>query len=340
MFEVSGKAYSGDVVKSERLISSSAVRFGGRMMNQQAPWAIVLAGGNGSRLRSLTERLFGHDQPKQFCAFYGDQTLLNHTRSRISRTVSAQRTMFSVVSQHERFYRAELADVAPSRIIVQPANKGTTAAIAYSIVRSLSQLAHFDEDSLVALFPTDHYYADEESFSGAVRVAFETCRRNFKRLILLGSEANFPEVEYGWIEPGEGFPGFSGELHRVTRFWEKPSRSIARLLQAQGCLWNTFVVIGTARTFLDVLNFAVPDLIEAFEAVGRCDGLDRQERMLNRLYATLPESDFSHQVLKVCTEWLSVLRLGDVGWSDLGTPERVVEAIRVGGRSRTEVHAR
>jgi mannose-1-phosphate guanylyltransferase len=309
------------------------------MMHQQEPWAIILAGGNGSRLRLLTERLFGNDTPKQFCALYGEQTLLGHTRSRISSTVSPQRTIFSVVRQHERFYEAELADAAPSKIIVQPANKGTTAAIVYSIVHSLSRVARFDEDSIVALFPTDHYYADEESFSAAVSLAFDTCRGNLERLILLGSEAKYPEVEYGWIEPGEGFPYFSRDLYRVTRFWEKPSPSIARILQAQGCLWNTFVVIGRAKTFLDVLNFAVPDVVEAFEAVGRCDGLEMQERMLNRLYATLPEGDFSGQVLRVCTEWLSVLKLGDVGWSDLGTPERVGEAIRVERRNRAEVHA-
>jgi hypothetical protein len=37
--------------------------------------------------------------------------------------------------------------------------------------------------------------------------------------------------------------------------------------------------------------------------------------------------DFSQQVLSVSTEKLAVLRMGDVGWSDLGTPERAKAAL-------------
>lgn len=32
---------------------------------------IILAGGDGTRLRSLTRRLTGDDRPKQFCALLG-----------------------------------------------------------------------------------------------------------------------------------------------------------------------------------------------------------------------------------------------------------------------------
>jgi hypothetical protein len=45
----------------------------------------------------------------------------------------------------------------------------------------------------------------------------------------------------------------------------------------------------------------------------------------------LPSGDFSHQVLSVSTNQLAVLRMGDVGWSDLGTPERVMTAMTRSG---------
>jgi hypothetical protein len=46
-----------------------------------------------------------------------------------------------------------------------------------------------------------------------------------------------------------------------------------------------------------------------------------------KAYAALTPGDFSQQVLSVSTGQLAVLPLGSVGWSDLGTPERVMFAM-------------
>jgi mannose-1-phosphate guanylyltransferase len=42
--------------------------------------AIILAGGDGTRLRSFTRKLVGDDRPKQFCPAVGAETLLDQTR--------------------------------------------------------------------------------------------------------------------------------------------------------------------------------------------------------------------------------------------------------------------
>src|SRR5438132_446793 len=102
-------------------------------------WAVILAGGEGMRLRSLTQLVCGDNRPKQFVPIFGDRTLLSQTRQRLAKAVPAERTVFVVVKAHQRFYARELADVAPSRIVVQPNNKGTAAAIAYSLIRILQE---------------------------------------------------------------------------------------------------------------------------------------------------------------------------------------------------------
>jgi mannose-1-phosphate guanylyltransferase len=291
---------------------------------EQQPWAVILAGGNGSRLQALTRGFSGDDRPKQFCSLCGEHTLLAQTRLRLSRAIAMERTLFSVVRQHERFYTHELADVRPSRIVVQPANKGTTIAIIYALHRLL-ELTRLDEDPIVGFFPTDHYYADEERFITAVRLAFEVCRRYPESLLLLGAEAQYPEVEYGWIEPSAGVKcGPVGSLFRVNRFWEKPSLHLAQMLLTRGCLWNTFVVIGRAKTFLDTLHSTSSNLLASFETIGRPGGA----KSLDDLYAELPSGDFSLQVLSTCAPWLTVLAMGNIGWSDLGTPERVASVAR------------
>ena len=47
-------------------------------------WGVILAGGEGKRLLSLTRRIAGDERPKQFCAIVGRETLLDQTRAQSS----------------------------------------------------------------------------------------------------------------------------------------------------------------------------------------------------------------------------------------------------------------
>ena len=296
-------------------------------MNHQQAWAVVLAGGDGTRLRSLTRLISGEDRHKQFCHVYGGKTLLAQTRARLARAIHPERTTFVLVKTHERFYRSELADVEPHQLIVQPENKGTTAAVICSLLR-ITSLAG---DPVVAFFPTDHYYANESEFSVSVDRAVRMAQHHSDTLVVLGAEAEHAEVEYGWIEPGTPFgsPVTNALLH-VTHFWEKPSHRTAQALFARGCLWNTFVMIGRASLFLALLGKTMaPGVLDAFAAAQRHKHDTNPAQ--DKLWASLTSGDFSHQVLTPSTQHLAVLRVGDVGWSDLGTPERVRAALARSG---------
>ena len=224
-------------------------------MNHQQVWAVLLAGGDGTRLRSLTQLISGEDRPKQFCHVYGGKTLLAQTRVRLSRAIHPERTAFVLVKTHERFYRSELADVEPHQLIVQPGNKGTTAAVICSLLR-ITSLAG---DPVVAFFPTDHYYANEPGFSVSVDRAVRVAQHHSDTLVVLGAESEHAEVEYGWIEPGTRFDSpFANALLRVRRFWEKPSYPTAQALFDRGCLSNTFVMVGRASLFLALLDNIMP----------------------------------------------------------------------------------
>lgn len=292
-------------------------------MNQRQTWAVVLAGGDGSRLRSLTRLITGEDRPKQFCRLLGDATLLAQTRSRLASAISPEQTLFTVVKAHERFYADELANVKPSRLVVQPANKGTTVAI----INSLLRITRLADDPIVGFFPTDHCYLRETRFVATVRLALSVAQDRANTVILLGAKAEYPEVEYGWIEPGAGLPcPLPCSLLRVNRFWEKPSTNFAQALCARGFLWNTFVMIGRASAFLNILKAAVPQIFHTLAYGGHLPPGDQAA-------SAMAPGDFSQQVLSVSTAHLSVLPMGDVGWSDLGTPGRVRMAMaQVGSR--------
>ncbi len=283
-------------------------------------WAVILAGGDGTRLRSLTRLIAGDERPKQFCPVIGDQTLLDQTRSRVALAVRPDQTMFVVTQNHARFYKPLLSDVQPQQLVAQPKNVGTASAILYGLLR-LSQVA---PSSSVAFFPSDHYFSDDDRFMSHVESAFEAAQVCKDLVILLGIQPDGPEVEYGWIEPASpDLMKNPDALCRVRRFWEKPNTYIAHALMDRGCLWNSFVMVGQVSAFLEMIRRAAPDLYGRFDAVKPVLNSADEERILGELYAQLHDTNFSQQVLAARPEDLAVLPVSGLRWSDLGQPERV-----------------
>lgn len=287
-------------------------------------WAVVLAGGDGARLRALTRQVFGDDRPKQFCPILGGNTLIASTRARLAQVVPLPQTMFVVVEAHRPYYEPELADVQSSRVVVQPGNKGTSAAIVYALLRT----CRLDKEAVVGFFPTDHHYQDEEAFTRAVEVGYRVARRSHDSLVVLAADPASPEVDYGWIEPRPRLKNHPGHfLYRVDHFQEKPSQELAQRMFERGGLWNTFVTLGRARTFLEVLEQTVPDTLRRFAPVTESSEPGRERAAANRIYEKLAPGDFSRQVLSRCTDRLIALRAPDAGWTDLGNPARVAAAM-------------
>jgi mannose-1-phosphate guanylyltransferase len=278
-------------------------------------WAVLLAGGDGTRLQSLTLKIAGDTRPRQFCRIFGDKSLLQQTRERIAPLFLPDRTMFVVTRAHEAFYRGDLAGVDYHRVVAQPRNRGTGVAIATTLLHLLRR----DEDPLVAFFPCDHYYSDDDAFVRTVSSAMGFAQTYPQSIVLLGAEAHGPEIEYGWIEPGPLMQSAAGiSLLRVKRFWEKPALPQSQSLLNRGCLWNTFVTLGRASTFLELLRMQAPDVLEEVAAGDGWDDLDAVYRRVRNL-------DFSREALAPMPQRLLVVRDAGSGWADLGNPTRVFD---------------
>lgn len=287
-------------------------------------WAIILAGGDGTRLQSMTRAITGDNRPKQFVPVIGGSTLLDQTRRRVALSVLPDRTMFVVTEKHRRFYESLSRTVSSNLILEQPENKGTAPAILYALLR----VAAKSPRAIVALFPSDHYFADDEEFMSHVDVAFDAVQAQPATVTLLGITPTGPETEYGWIEPQRSILGSAPRaITRVKRFWEKPDANLASALMESGCLWNSFVMIGRVDALLKMTRNALPKLYSEFSKISSTFEASEEPRALSELYSKIPESNFSHQVLANRPQDLTVLKVGDVGWSDLGEPARVLSTL-------------
>ena len=292
-------------------------------------WGLVLAGGNGTRLRPLTRRIAGDGRPKQFCRVLSQETLVEQTLRRAAMLVPPDRILTAVVRAHERFYAPLLANVPSRSLLIQPEDRGSAPAVFYGLLRLL-RLAPADP---VAILPSDHYVSDDRAFVAHIKAAFDVVLSRPDLLVLVGMAPDTDEVEYEWIEPAEVIRGsWPGSLFRVRHLWKMPSRTIDEtVLRSRGCLWNSLVMVAHPSALLSLIRQAVPRLFEAFTSVASRLGTPWEDESVRRLYAKLPSTEFSKDVVATRPRNLAVLPLNGVAWNDLGEPRRVMATLaRIG----------
>ncbi len=152
-------------------------------------WAVILAGGDGARLKNLTRHIAGDERPKQFCSVLGHGTLLEETQRRVALQLAPDRTLYVVNRAHENFYSQPLAKQNAENLVVQPGNRGTAPAFLYGLLR----IAREDPNAVVAFFPSDHYVSDNDFFMAQIRTALDTVHERLELVVLLGLDPNVPK---------------------------------------------------------------------------------------------------------------------------------------------------
>lgn len=283
---------------------------------------VILAGGDGQRLWTLTTDADGNPVPKQFCSFGSGETLLERTLRRARPLAPPERTYVCVVEKHRHYWEplfASLPERLPAEnIIVQPANRGT----ANGVLVPLLAVMRDDTDAVLALMPSDHHFGDERIFEDAVRGMLKAADTDEHATVLLGVGAEAPNHDYGWIVPGKRL---ADGTCTVERFVEKPESALALELWQEDALWSTLVVAARAHALLRLFYRSASNELRMFAHLLHHNP---NKRSLEELFEMAVSADFSRDVLTPSPEVLRVMPAPPCGWTDLGTPERVLRLQR------------
>ena len=302
------------------------------MSANQNLWALILAAGDGRRLRALTTTQGGVTVPKQFCALERGPSLLQEALSRAARVTVLGQVYAIVAVDHRRWWTEQLESLPCQNIIEQPRNRGTANGILLPLLHILER----DPDARIVLLPSDHHVRDEGTLARSLREAAAREPSSWAEIVLLGLKPRQPDPELGYIIPGRD----TGDSYReVERFVEKPPVELACELTDRGALWNAFIIAADGQALLKLFERRCPEVVRAMRDImaATSAGPERLEA-LAQLYDELAVLDFSTNILQGHEQHLRVATVPECGWSDLGTPQRVAEALH--GIPQTALRAR
>jgi mannose-1-phosphate guanylyltransferase len=286
----------------------------GRDVHPMEPshWALVLAGGDGTRLQELTREICGVPIPKQYCRrLVGGRSLLELTLDRVRHFTAAEHTMVIVNRDHLPVAADQLRTLPGENVIVQPCNRDTGPGL----LLALEHVGRRDRNATIAVFPSDHFVDDDRTFIRHVERCAEIVTRLPQKIAVLGIRPDHPESGYGYITTSRRLHGGAAEptAFHVGGFVEKPAHDRARELLEEGGLWNSFVMVFRLRRMLELIRAVIPAEAQ------RIDELRKRRRTLADIYEEIEPWNFSRRVLARIPHEMVVVPVEGVYWNDWGT---------------------
>ncbi|HYC49947.1 MAG TPA: sugar phosphate nucleotidyltransferase [Gemmatimonadaceae bacterium] len=287
-------------------------------------WAVVLAGGVGSRFWPLSTQ----ERPKQLLPLVGNEPLLVEQLQRLRPLVEPKRTLVLTNAGLVDAIARVAPEIPRANIIAEPRPAGTAAALAWA-ANVIEQ--RDGADATMISVHADWAIADADGFRAALSQAADAAEEH-RSLVTVGIVPTRPDPGFGYIEPGDVVSAAGRGVRRVARFVEKPSRERAVRMKEQGYLWNSGIFVWRVGAFLTEVRTHAKEVAPA---------LAQHSGGLGAFFGAITNPiSVDHAVLERSQRVLVLA--GDFGWDDVGTwgaLQRVRDRDASGNAVSGSVHA-
>ena len=273
-------------------------------------YAVIMAGGIGSRFWPQSRE----NNPKQFLAIHGEDTLIRNTMSRL-RGIIPDENVFVVT--HRRYVdqtREQLPTVPVENILAEPVARNTGPCIALAAIKLLAR----DPDAIMIALPADHVIRNTKRFHKALRSAIDKAQEK-DTLVTIGIEPTHPETGYGYVQyDGQAeHDRKTPEALPVRTFAEKPDIETAeRFLDSGDFLWNSGIFVWRADAILNAIQHHLPKVFRAFDPLRDALGTAQETKAISEAYAKSPTISIDYGVMERADKVFVVP--ASFGWSDVG----------------------
>jgi phosphoglucomutase len=277
-------------------------------------YAIILAGGSGTRLWPLSRELF----PKQYLSLTGEgdedgkRAPLSLFQSTVDRVLSAVPEERILVVTHvdqagEIRRQLGLCELSGVRLLEEPQARNTAPAIGLAAWFLLKETG---PDAVMAVLPSDHLIPDQDQFAALLRSGEQAARKH--GLVTFGIRPTYPETGYGYIRCGEKL---EQGVCSVEKFVEKPDLETARTYFSDPAyLWNSGMFVFRVGTLIGQYKKLLPDMYALLDQIDY-----DQFGNIEELYENLEKISIDYGILERSPTITTIPTA--INWSDLGSWE-------------------
>lgn len=271
-------------------------------------YAIIMAGGSGTRFWPLSRKAL----PKQFLSLFGGSSLLRQTYERIRPLFPDERIIVVTNSQYINLVQAQLPELQADNIIGEIAAKNTAPCVAMAA----SIILQADPDAVMAVLPSDHSIADDDSFREILQLSMNKASTT-GALFTIGIQPDRPETGYGYIQYDRVSTATS-PVFAVKTFAEKPDLDTAKsFLKSGDFLWNSGMFVWRADAIMKEFDAHLPSVSRLCSEMIDSLGSTTRQAAIDSFYRSVVSISIDYGIMEKAGD-VRVIP-ATIGWSDVGS---------------------
>lgn len=274
-------------------------------------YGVIMAGGGGTRFWPLSRAT----APKQFLNITGEDSMINDTIKRIKDIIPPERILIVTNKVQEKMLNKVIQeDIPKENVLIEPVGRNTAACIAYAAIVIKKRYG----DSVIGVFPSDHYIKNVDEFQRVLRSACSIAE-NTEKLVTMGIEPTYPSTGYGYIKyDREKFiPAGNKTAYEAIEFVEKPNVPKAKTyLDSGNYLWNSGMFVWKTSVILKNFKRFLPRIYRNIEKLEPFIDTPNEKKAVGDIYPILQSISIDYGVMERSDE--VVVIPGDFGWNDVG----------------------
>ncbi len=273
-------------------------------------WAVVMAGGVGSRFWPLSRRKL----PKQLLPLMGKKTMIEETVARLKPFIPEKRILVVTNAFQKLIIRKLLKTVPSQNIIVEPLARNTAPCLALAALHIEKE----DPEAIFVALPADHLIRNTKGFRRYLKVACELARKD--KHIVFGIPPTSSHTGYGYIRCKNKVGERRGvNVYQGWEFVEKPPLWQAKAFLRSGkYFWNSGMFVWKLSFFLRTIRENLPTLGRELVKMRSILNGNRRRKSLRAIFLKLPNISIDYGLMEKVRDDLFVIKAG-FDWSDVGS---------------------
>ena len=288
------------------------------MTNHENFYAVIMAGGGGTRLWPLSRKVC----PKQMLTLFNGKSLFEIALERLRGLFNFDHIYVVTVADQVDALSALSPDLPRKNFLIEPMPRGTAAVVAMAA----AGIKKINPDAVIAILTADHFIQNVPDFQETLQAAYEMAQTNV--LVTLGIQPTFPSTGYGYIESGEQVNSFAHvKAYKVNAFIEKPSQARAVEFIRNGKFsWNSGMFIWKVGVILAEIERYMPALFETIRQLTPLLTIDHQQAEFVEKWSAIKPQTIDYGIMEK-SDRVVVLPASTLGWNDVGSWDSLFDVL-------------